>query len=204
MTTYVSVLELIRDHYPQEIIDHLIADVLEMTLAAKKDYPEFATWFMEKHVPGLYNGTRDIVLAISKNEIIGIANLKNDGEKKICTLYIKPLRRRKKEGLLLVERSFDFLGTETPLITMPISKVKDFFPIIKKYGWSLDDKIEDCYKDNTTELIFNQSLEPLSIHDSLPDTLEKIYLKKNPNILHFRWRISIVARLYHLKSILYR
>lgn len=188
MTQYFKISDLIRGQYPKEIIDELLGEVLEITMTAKQDYPNFLNWFLEKQVPGVYCGNRDIILAIKKDEIIGVACVKKDDERKICSLYIKPHRRRNKEGILLVEKTFAFLETTTPLITMPISKVEDFLPMIQKYGWILSNEIDDCYKENTTELIFNDPMGPLSC-DSLGAVLDKIYTKKKEkHIIYYKYR----------------
>ncbi len=205
MTNYVYFSNLIKKGLPQEFINRLLIEVLEITLPAKTDYPGYETWFLEKFVPGLFNGTRDIVLAIKNGKIIGVANLKKDAhEKKICTLYIKPKYQKRKEGILLVERSFDFLETTKPLITMPISKAKDFLPIIQKYNWNLSEKIDSYYKENVQELIFNSETSPLTITDSLPEVLEKIYRRKwNSNMLKLKYRSyknSILYLFIHKKS----
>lgn len=177
MTTYIKLSELIKQNYPKEIIGKLIAEILKTTLPAKKDYPDYEKWFLEKHIPGCYQGTRDTIIAIKKGTIVGIANLKNDTEQKICTLYIKPGFRRKKEGINLVEQTFEFLNTNKPIITMPITKIKQFYSIIEKYDWNLTESIDDCYKENTTELIFNDPKKE-SINEPLITTLEKIIIKK--------------------------
>lgn len=87
MTTYIKISDLIRDKYPKEIIDELLGEVLEITISAKQDYPDFLNWFLKKQVPGVYGGNRDIILAIKKDEIIGVACVKNDGKKRFV-LYM--------------------------------------------------------------------------------------------------------------------
>lgn len=205
MTKYIKISDLIREQYSKEVIDELLGEVLEITLSAKQDYPDFLNWFLKKQVPGVYGGNRDIILAIKKDEIIGVACVKNDGEKKICSLYVKPDRRRNKEGILLVEKTFEVLDTTTPLITMPISKVEDFLPMIHKYDWILSNEIDDCYKENTTELIFNDVMGPLSC-DSLGAVLDKIYTKKkDKHIIYYKYRflsqLSLFQRLIWWKSV---
>lgn len=205
MTTYMKISDLIKENYPKELINHLIADILEVTKKAQIDYPDYQNWFLNKQVPGVYKNTRDIIVAMKNGKIIGVANLKKDDEKKICTLYIKPKFQKRKEGILLVEKSIDFLETSKPIITMPITKVKSFYPIIERFGWILSDEIDDCYKENTKELIFNSTLEPISITDSIPTVLEKIYQKKrNPNIFKFGFHITplkgFILKLFSYKK----
>lgn len=43
---------------------------------------------MNKHIPGIYLNTRDTILLMINNDIVGICNVKYE-EKKICTLFIK-------------------------------------------------------------------------------------------------------------------
>lgn len=138
-------------------INPIIDEILHVTISAKSTYPEYAMWFMEKHVPGIYAGMRNTIIAVDNNLVVGVANIKSK-ENKLCTLYFDPKYRRQGLGIKLVEESLDYLSTSKPLITMPSSYIKDFKKIIKRYGWELTDCIEDCYMKNVSELVFNGEL----------------------------------------------
>lgn len=152
---YFKLSQLIKDGID---INPIIDKILLLTISAKKSYPEYTTWFLNKHIPGIYLGTRDTIIAVDHNNIVGISNIKNDNEKKICTLYFRPEYRYKRIGKILVDKSIEALESRTPLITIPSSSIYEFKNIIRRYNWSLTDCIDDCYLKGESELIFNGEL----------------------------------------------
>lgn len=144
-------------------IDPIIDEILKITLSAKSTYPEYAEWFLQKHVPGIYAKTRDTIIAVDKEKIIGISNIKREKEDKLCTVYFDPKYRKQKLGITLVDKSIEELGNSKPLITMPSIYLPQFKNIIKRYEWQLTDCIDDCYQEGTHELVFNGELS-LSNH----------------------------------------
>lgn len=151
MIKYYSLQKLLQDGID---IHPIIDEILRVTISAKSTYPEYAMWFMQKHVPGIFLGTRNTIIAVHKNCIVGVANIKSS-ENKLCTLYFNPLYRRQGLGNKLVEESLKYLSNSKPLITMPSSYIKDFKNIIKRYDWQLTDCIDDCYSKDVSELVFN-------------------------------------------------
>lgn len=119
-----------------------------------QQYPEYFEWFFKKNLPRLFNGTGEIIFYLDALSIGGLAILKKDiDEKKICTLLISEEFRKKGYGKLLVEESFEFLGTSKPLITIPAFSVDKFSSIIKAYDWKESCRTSDYLSE---ELIFNQ------------------------------------------------
>lgn len=45
MTKYIKISDLIREQYPKEVIGELLGEVLEITISAKQDYPDFLIGF---------------------------------------------------------------------------------------------------------------------------------------------------------------
>lgn len=136
-------------------INPIIDQILLMTIESKNTYPEYVEWFMQKHVPGIYSGKRDTIIVVYKNKLIGIANIKKETEKKICTLYFRPEFRYRRVGKLLVDRAIDLLESDKPLITIPSTSLGSFTNLIKRYQWELTDCIDDCYSMGVNEYIFN-------------------------------------------------
>ena len=132
MVEYIILSKLIESNKEKELVSLLKKIVIE-TSSFKKDYPDYENWFWEKQVTGLFDGTRDIIVAIKNNKIIGISNIKNTVvEKKICTLSVDKRYRMKTIGSKLVEISLKLLNTKTPVITMSLYKLPEFTSIIKK------------------------------------------------------------------------
>ena len=132
--------ELIRQNYPQEIIEKMIQEVLYLSMIVKNDYPDYKEWYTKVQVPGLYTNERNIIIAHIKDKIVGFVSLKKTNEeKKICTFYVEKSFRRNKIGTILVERAVEFLEEDRPLITIPMDKLNEFIKIANKYNWKITD-----------------------------------------------------------------
>ena len=118
MVEYIIFSELIKRENVSLVVS-LLNQVLIETVKYKNDYPNYEEWFWDKQVRGLFDGNRDIIVAIKNNKVIGISNIKNTlEEKKICTLTVDKRYRMKTVGSKLVDISTLMLGTATPVITM--------------------------------------------------------------------------------------
>ena len=157
MINYYSLSKLLQEGHD---IESIINEILLVTISAKTTYPEYTKWFIEKHIPGIYLGTRDTIIAVNNNKIVGVSNIKRDKENKLCTVYFDPKYRRQKLGITLVDKSIELIGDSKPLITMPSSYLPQFKNIIKRYDWELTDCIDGCYEENTSELVFNGEVAP--------------------------------------------
>lgn len=168
---------LIRQNYPYEVIKKLIDEVLLISMQVKNDYPDYKSWFLSKQVTGLYDNTRNIIIAHIDGKLVGFTSLKKtDTEKKICTFYVEKRFRRNQIGSKLVEKSIEFLETEQPLITIPMDKLNEFIKIGNKYNWKVTNIIENLYRINNPEVIVNGNLIETNL-STIPvnKTLKKIY-----------------------------
>lgn len=96
-----NIEELIKENYPPEVIEKLLMDVLVLSMKVKDDYPDYRNWYQTIQIPGIYNGTRNIIIAHIKERIVGFISLKKTSEeKKICTFYVEKNFRRNKIGML--------------------------------------------------------------------------------------------------------
>ena len=77
MINYYSLSKLVKDGID---IDPIINEILLTTISAKTTYPEYTKWFIEKHIPGIYLGTRDTIIAVHNNKIVGVSNIKREKE----------------------------------------------------------------------------------------------------------------------------
>lgn len=155
MVEYIIFSELIKRENVSLVVS-LLNQVLIETVKYKNDYPNYEEWFWDKQVRGLFDGNRDIIVAIKNNKVIGISNIKNTSEeKKICTLTVDKRYRMKTVGSKLVDISTLMLGTTTPVITMSMDKLSDFSGIIKKYNWEITGVKKELYKEDVYEVIIN-------------------------------------------------
>lgn len=137
----------------------LLEELYNVTKELEIDYPNHYNWFHQKFCKELDGKVREIVFCLDDDIPVGVAFLKKSKEeKKICTIYVEKAYRSIGIGTQLLLKSFSFLNTTKPLITMPEYKVKDFDNIIKNYNWEKTEKIESCYSEND-EIIFNGILK---------------------------------------------
>ena len=168
--------QLIDKKYPLEIIQKLIQDVLILSMQVKQDYPDYRSWFMNTQIPGLYNDTRNIIIAHINNKIVGFVSLKKTPtEKKICTFYVEKNFRRNKIGTILVEKAINYLEESRPLITIPMNKLNEFIKIGNYYNWQITDIKENLYRTTTPEVIVNGTLEEKNGILLQSTSIEKVY-----------------------------
>lgn len=125
-----------------------------------KDYPNHFQWYWTKEIPRVLNGTGEVVICTISDNIAGVAFLKKDGtERKICTFLVLEGYRGKHIATKIFERSFKYLGTNKPLLTISEYKVSMFEPFIKKYNWKLTQTMNKGYYNSTSnELVYNGNL----------------------------------------------
>jgi len=118
-----------------DIFNELVHKTYDFISFLDNFYPEFNLWFYEKVVPGLMSGEREIFCAIEDDEVIGVAITKRTcHESKICTLYVDKAHRGKGVGALLVKTSADWLQTDVPTFSAPLSVYGEVECFFKKTG----------------------------------------------------------------------
>ena len=77
-------------------------------------------------------------------------------DKKICSIFVIKEQRNKGIATALLEKSFDYLKTNKPLISISENKIQQFSSIIKKYNWKQEQVLEKGYYNKTSrEIVFN-------------------------------------------------
>ena len=171
-----NIEELINQNYPLELIEKLLNDILILSLQVKKDYPDYKEWYQTVQIPGIYAGTRNIIIAHIDDRIVGFVSLKKvSSEKKICTFYVEKSFRRNKIGTLLAEKAVEYLEEERPLITIPMDKLGEFTRIAEKYNWEISEIKENLYRTTTPEVIVNGHISEISQTLSQEKSLKKTY-----------------------------
>lgn len=171
-----DIKQLIDQNYPIDIIQNLLNQVLLLSMLVKDDYPDNKSWFLNTQVPGLYDHTRNIIIAYWNNKIVGFVSLKKTKEeKKICTFYVEKSFRRNKIGTILVEKAIEYLEEERPLITIPMDKLNEFIKIGNRFNWQITDIKKNLYRTSTPEVIVNGTLEEKSRIILPSKSIEKVY-----------------------------
>ena len=171
-----DIQELISKGYSPEKLQKILNDVLILSLQVKDDYPDYKNWFITKQIPGIYENTRNIIIAHIDGRIVGFASLKKtQEEKKICTFYVEKSFRRNKIGTILVEKAIEFLEESRPLITIPMDKLNEFIRIANKYNWEITDIKENLYRTSTPEVIVNGIITDTNQSLAQEKSLQKVY-----------------------------
>ena len=124
-------------------------------------YPKIDFWYRKviKEINN-YPESREMFICLSNEKnLLSISGLmilkKTREEKKICTLRVKENYQRKGIGSELIQKAFDFLETEKPLITVPEESVEVFSRIFNSYGFEKNDEIKNLYRKGNVEHIYN-------------------------------------------------
>ena len=119
----------------------------------KLQYPEYYKWYYQTNIPRILDGEGEAIFYLDGFQIVGLSMLKRtDDEAKICTFLIDEEYRRKGYSKMILEDSYDYLGTEKPLITIPEKRLDEFSKIIEAYGWVPSETTDEYY---SPEIIFN-------------------------------------------------
>jgi predicted GNAT family N-acyltransferase len=135
-------------------------DIFITLVESQEWYPEIFNWYCQKFVPGLVDSSRFILKYHVGNNVAGIALLKKDAqEKKICTLRVKSQYRNNGVGKALFGRCLEILDTEKPMITVSAERLCYFSNIFKYYDLKLEQVVQNYYRNNSSEYVFNGFLE---------------------------------------------
>lgn len=125
----------------------------------ENEYPNFDKWFHHKVIPGIKVGLREILIAEINGEIAGLAIIKDEEEKKICTLRVSPEYRRMGIGSHLLDLSMEELHTNKPLITVSEIHIEEFKKLLFSKSFRTTEIHVDKYKKGVSEIVFNGHLQ---------------------------------------------
>lgn len=153
---YIAASKLLKDGENKKFAK-VIAEAYMATDWICEDYPLHTDHFFSKYVPGIFDGKREIITCYIGERLAAVAILKKDDEeKKISTLYVKPDFQKRGIATELLEQCFKWLGTTKPLITIADYKLCQFEKVISKYGWEETEVLADgYYNDHSLEHVFN-------------------------------------------------
>ncbi len=89
-------------------------------------YPELYDWYWNKVVPGVMLNQDQVLLAIQRNEVVGVSIIKDSDEKKLRALRIKDEFKSKGYGLHLIDESLKRLNTDKPLCSVSGEMINDY------------------------------------------------------------------------------
>lgn len=133
----------------------LLIQSYNLTKWLNNSYPKYQWFFWLKVVPGIISGKRNIIACVIGGEIVGIACLKKAEETKLSTLYIDPAHQKQGIGTEILERSFKWLGTQKPALSIAKDRLSCFYNFIVKYHWELTNIVSNKYRRGASEYFFN-------------------------------------------------
>lgn len=138
-------------------IDSSLCDLIS---GFSRYYPDIDDWFASKVIPGMFDGTRRVIVKSDSQFIRGLAILKNDSvERKICTLWVHPSQRGVGLGQRLVDESTEWLACKDPLISVPQEMNNNFNRLLCRNGFELRQRIRDAYRPGRYEFVYNGKLD---------------------------------------------
>ena len=154
MSKVIDAVSLIRD---AEQTSGMLAEVLAHVEDLRDFYPTFDSWISDRVLPGLHSGDRSILVEYRKGELAALAVLKDDGaEKKLCCLRVLPgFEDRHGLGVRLFEKSFDQLGTQTPLLSVAEERMHQYERIFNHFGFKKEGEYSGLYRESRKEYSFN-------------------------------------------------
>lgn len=130
-----------------------VNEIYLLTDYNKLQYPEYYKWYYQTNIPRILDGEGEAIFYLDGFQIVGLSMLKRtDDEAKICTFFIDEEYRKRGYSSLLLEDSFGYLGTESPIITIPENRLDEFSKIIEAYGWVPTETTDKYY---SPEVVFN-------------------------------------------------
>lgn len=134
-------------------------DVFEDVSHLEALYPGFRSWFFEKAARSTLQEERRFFVRFECGRLAGVAIAKRAAEeRKLCTLWVHPRVRKQGLGRVLAEEALDWLGTQTPLFTVPQRRSHYFTSLMSDLGFKQTQALPGHYLANDTELVFNGRL----------------------------------------------
>jgi len=126
-------------------------------VSAQKIYPCFTKWYFQKVIPDtIISGQRKILIENRNNTIAGISILKISNEIKLSTLRVDDNFVNSGIGIKLFEKSFQYLGTTKPFLTVSEQKLPLFKKIFDYYGFKITSIYDNLYIQGQKEYFYNE------------------------------------------------
>lgn len=122
-------------------------------------YPDFERWYWGTVVPGLADGTRLLETVVREGELVGILiSKRTEEEQKLCTLWVHPKFAGSGVGVRLIRAGCEWVGSRTPLATVPEERMSEFADLLPRLGFTLTQIARSYYRDGKAEYVYNGQL----------------------------------------------
>lgn len=161
MRIYLTKNSLVEE---AKLLESFLAILKEDTPFFKASYPEFDEWISKKVIPGIYEGSRTVVIERRSDVVSGFLIVKHTAkEKKVCTLRVRPQFENLGLGVRLFELAFDLLGTDKPLLSVSDISKQKFSRIFEHFGFAHEATYRGLYIPSREEHSFNGLLQMNSV-----------------------------------------
>lgn len=147
--------------YPAEF-EKISGEAFLQLRALSRLYPKFQEWYLHKVIPGLISGDRAIIMNVSGGSTSGLAILKTGEEKKLCCLRVASAMEGTGVGVRLFKHAFEWLETESPILSVAEERVGAFDRIFNHFGFEPAASYEGLYRPMKTEFSFNGLITAIS------------------------------------------
>lgn len=135
------------------------AESLEFLSCISSCYPGIESWFINKVVPGLTNGTRKLFIYRRDGKVVALCIAKKtETELKVCTVRVLPEYAGKGLGIKLFKDAMYWLETDKPHLTVSEERLSDFARIFEYFGYKLTSTRNGLYLPGKVEYFYNESL----------------------------------------------
>ena len=172
---YFSQLSIIEMPIYQQLVFQFLKKL-------KFEYPSFTKWYSNLFSNGVLNTNREIIICEAFNVIVAVAILKYD-EKKICTFRVSESFQKNGIGKHLMEKCFEVLETDKPLITVHNKRRYQYNNLFQYYGFTLEQTNHFYYWYNT-ELAYNGVLPEKNI------LINKVILIDYIDFIDKMWKVK--------------
>jgi len=143
-------------------MSYYFRQVFDFISRSINEYPEIEAWYWDKVVHQILAGKPVIrrIESVYRDQVLaGVAILKNDpiqAERKICHLSVAQAYQSKGLGVRLFERSFEFLDTDKPFVTVSETKYPLYQRLFDHFGFELTSVRDSVYVPGIKEFGFNE------------------------------------------------
>lgn len=119
-------------------------------------YPNFDEWLSIKVLPGIAAGERTVIVEQRNGYPVGLLILKHtEGERKLCTLRVRPEFEYRGMGVRLFNTAFEVLGTAQPLLSVSEVALPKFSRIFEYFGFACEEAYQGLYLPQIQEFSYN-------------------------------------------------
>lgn len=130
---------------------------LDFILPLSFEYPAIESWFFDRVVPGLRNGSRKMIEIERHGRLVALGIGKMDTrESKICTVRVAPEYHGRGMGVRVFDGLMSWMGDGRPHATVSEEKLPNFERLFDHYGYVLTSTHSGRYRLGKVEYLFNE------------------------------------------------